>query len=61
MPRRGALEKLSSEQASVTKAKVHAFIQLVFSDQIEFVTDMTARAGMGGNLNGSTAVVEVVI
>ena len=61
MPRRSGFEKLSSEQTSVTKAKAHAFIQLVFSDQIEFVADMTARAGMGGNLNCSTAVVEIVI
>jgi hypothetical protein len=52
---------LSSEQASITKAKGQSFIQLVFSDQIEFVADMTARAGMGGNLNCSAAVVEIVI
>jgi len=36
MPRRSGLEKLSSEQASVTKAKGQSFIHLVFSDQIEF-------------------------
>lgn len=48
MPRRGGLEKLSSEQASVTKAKGQSWIQLVFSDQIEFIADMAARAGMAG-------------
>jgi hypothetical protein len=59
--RRGGLEKLSSEQASVTKAKGQPFIQLVFSREIEFVADMTARAGTCGNSNGSTAGIEVVI
>jgi hypothetical protein len=59
--RRGGLEELSSEQASITKAKTQSFIQLVFSDQIEFVADMTARAGTCGNSNSSTAGVEVVI
>jgi hypothetical protein len=61
MPLRGGHEKLSSEQASVTKAKAQSLVQLVFSDQVEFVADMAVRAGMGGNLNCSTAVVEIVI
>ena len=61
MPRRSGLEKLSGEQASVTKAEGQPLIQLVFSDEIEFVADMTTRAWMGGNLNRSTAVVEIII
>ena len=61
MPRGGGIEKLSSKQASVTHAKSQSWVQQVFSHQIEFIADMAARAGMGGNRNGSAAGVEIVI
>ena len=58
---RGGLEKLSGEEPGVAKAKVQSFIHLVFGDQIEFVADVTAGAGVGGNRNRSAAGVEIVI
>ena len=61
MPRCGGLEELPGEEASVTKSEVQSAIQLVFSNQINFIADMTARAGMCGNRNRSTAGVEIVI
>ena len=58
---RGGLEKLSCEEAGVAKAKVEPFIHLVFGDQIEFVADVAASAGAGGNRNRSAAGIEIVI
>ncbi len=49
MTRRGGAEKLSGEHLSIAKAKVQSFIELVFGNQIEFVADVTTRAGMRGN------------
>jgi hypothetical protein len=49
--RRSFVEKLSGEHASITKAKVQPFIQLVFSNHIEFVADVAARGRMRGNRN----------
>src|SRR5258708_37374662 len=60
-PSRGGLEKLSGEQTSVTKAKVQSFVQAIFKGEIEFVADVAARAGMGGDGNSSTAGVEIVV
>jgi hypothetical protein len=59
--RRGGAEKFPGKHASITKARVQSFIQLVFGNQIEFVADVAVRAGMGGNRNRSAAGVEVVI
>jgi len=59
--RRSFVEKLSGEHASVAKAKAQSFIHLVFGNQIEFVADVAARAGMGRNRNRPTAGIEVVI
>ena len=61
MTRRRGVEKLSGEHASIAKSKVQSFIQLVFGNQIEFVADMAARAGVGRNRNCSAAGIEVVI
>src|ERR1700722_9259866 len=58
---RGGLEKLSGEQTSITKAKVQSTVQAVFKSEVKFVADVAARAGMGGNRDGSTAGVEIVI
>ena len=59
--RRSLIEKLSGEHATVTKAKAQPFIHRVFGNQIKFIADVAARAGMRGNRNGSTAGVKVVI
>lgn len=61
MPQCSRLEKLSGEQASVTKAKVQSLVPLIFKYQIEFVGNVATRAGMGGNSNSSTIAVEIVI
>jgi len=61
MPGRGGLEKLSCEQTSVAKTKIQSSIQPVLSSQIEFVADVPARTGTGGNSNRSTAGIEIVI
>src|SRR5258708_24343336 len=58
--RRGP-EKRSGEHATVTKAKVKSFIQCVFSDDVEFVADVPARAGMPVNGNCARPVIEIVI
>ncbi len=58
---RSGLEELSGEQAGITKAKVQSFAHGVFKSEIEFIANVAARAGMGGNGNGSTAGVEIVI
>ena len=58
---RGGLEKLSGEEPGVAKAKVQPFIHLVFGDEIEFVSDVAAGAGAGGNRNRSAAGIEIVI
>ncbi len=58
--RRGP-EKRSGEHATVTKAKVKSFIQCVFSDDVEFVADVPARAGMRVNGNCAAPVIEIVI
>ena len=58
--RRGP-EKWSGEHASVTKAKVKSFIQVVFSDDVEFVANVAARAGMRVNSNCAAPVIEIVI
>ena len=49
------------EQAGVAKTEAQPFIQLVFGNQIEFVADMAAGTGVGGNRNRSAAGVEVVM
>jgi hypothetical protein len=59
--RRRGFEKLSSEHASIAKAKVQSWIHNVFSDQIEFVADVPARAGICVNGNCPTAGIEVVM
>src|ERR1700736_5755911 len=58
--RRGP-EKRSGEHATVTKAKVKSFIQCVFSDDVEFVADVPARAGMRVNGNLAGPVIEIGI
>src|ERR1700761_6989831 len=58
--RRGP-EKRSGEHATVTKATVKSFIQGVFSDDVEFVADVPAPAGMRVNGNCAAPVIEVVI
>src|SRR5258707_9492459 len=58
--RRGP-EKRSGEHATVTKAKVKSFIKCVFSDDVEFVADVPARAGMGVNGKCARPVIEIVI
>jgi hypothetical protein len=58
--RRGP-EKRSGEHATVTKAKVKSFIQCVFSDDVEFVADVPARAGTRVNGNCAGPVIEIVI
>jgi hypothetical protein len=57
VPRRGGLQKLSGEHASVSKAQVQPLVQLIFRDQIEFVANVV-RTRMGRNRNGSTTSVE---
>src|SRR5260370_26832871 len=57
---RGGLEKLSGEEPGVAKAEIESFIHLVFGDEIEFVSDVAAGAGAGGNRNRSAAGVEIV-
>src|SRR6266446_5170865 len=58
---RGGLQELSGEESGVTKTKVQPFIHLVFGNQIEFVSDVAAGAGVGGNRNRSAASVKVVV
>src|SRR6266851_442540 len=58
---RGGLEKLSGEESGVTKAEVESCIHLVLADQIEFVADVAAGAGVGWNRNRSAAGVEIVV
>ena len=58
---RGGLEKLSGEQASIAKPEAESFIKLVFGNEIEFVADVTAGTGPGGNRNRSAAGVEIVM
>src|SRR5260221_12987404 len=48
---RSSLEKLSGEQAGIAKPEVESFIKLVFGNEIEFVADVTAGTGPGGNRN----------
>ena len=55
------LQKLPGKEPGVAKAKVQSFIQLVFGDQIEFVADVAAGAGTGGNRNRSATGIEIVI
>lgn len=58
---RSGREKLSSEQAGIAKPEVDSSVQLVFGNQIEFVADVPACAGMGDNRNGPAAGVIIVI
>src|SRR5712664_4496527 len=58
---RGGLQKLPGEQASIAKAEVEPLIHLVFGDQIEFVSDMTASPGAGWYCNRSATGVKIVI
>src|SRR5258708_6292890 len=58
---RSSLEKLSDEQAGIAKPEVESFIKLVFGNEIEFVADVTAGTGPGGNRNRSAAGVEIVV
>src|ERR1700731_2016206 len=58
---RGGLEKLSGKQTSITKAKVQSTVQAGFKRGVEFVADVAARAGTGGNGDGPAAGVEIVI
>ena len=58
---RGGLQELSGEESGVTKTKVQSFIQRVFANQIEFVPDVAAGTGVGGNRNRSAAGVKIVI
>src|SRR5438270_12664025 len=59
--RRGGVEKLSGEHAGIPKAKVQSFIHFVFGNRIQFVADVPARPGVGGNRNCTTAGVEIVL
>lgn len=61
MIRLGGIEKLPGKHAGITEAKVQPFIHLVFGNHVEFVADVSTRAGMGRNHNRPTAGVEVVI
>src|SRR5438270_9908174 len=58
---RSLIEKLSREHAGIPKATVQSFIHLVFGNHIQFVADVTARAGVRGNRNCPTTGVEIVI
>ena len=58
---RGGLQELPREESGVTKTKAQSFIQRVFANQIEFVPNVAAGTGVGGNRNRSAAGVKIVI
>src|SRR5258708_19374669 len=57
---RSSLEKLSGEQAGIAKPEVESFIKLAFGNEIEFVADVTAGTGPGGNRKRAAAGVVIV-
>ncbi len=58
---RGGPQELPGEESGVTKTKVQPFIQRVFGNQIEFVPNVAAGTGVGGNRNRSAAALKIVI